>query len=101
MARELKSVSKEFAEVLLLRQQLSKSSVKKYTAMKNAACKDNRERGMFRFYGANRTGRFAGNIDDWLDQFKMFFIYEILPEILELWGANLETEVQSKKTSKK
>ena len=54
--------SKELAEVLLLRQQLSKSSVKKYTAMKNAACIDNRERGMFRFYGANRTGRFAGRL---------------------------------------
>ena len=39
----------------------------------------------------------AGNIDNWLDQFEMFSIYEILPEILELWGANLETEVQSKK----
>ena len=40
------------------------------------------------------------NIDDWLDQFEMFSIYEILPEILELWGANLETEVESKKISK-
>lgn len=62
VARELKTASKELAEVLLLRQQLSKSSVKKYTAMKNAACIDNRERGMFRFYGANRTGRFAGRL---------------------------------------
>lgn len=62
VARELKTASKKLAEVLLLRQQLSKSSVKKYTAMKNAACKDNRERGMFRFYGANRTGRFAGRL---------------------------------------
>ncbi|MGG6831930.1 UNVERIFIED_CONTAM: DNA polymerase [Streptococcus canis] len=62
VARELKTASKELAEVLLLRQQLSKSSIKKYTAMKNAACIDNRERGMFRFYGANRTGRFAGRL---------------------------------------
>lgn len=62
VVRELKTASKELAEVLLLRQQLSKSSVKKYTAMKNAACIDNRERGMFRFYGANRTGRFAGRL---------------------------------------
>lgn len=62
VAKELKTASKELAEVLILRQQLSKSSVKKYTAMKNAACKDNRERGMFRFYGANRTGRFAGRL---------------------------------------
>ena len=62
VAKELKTVSKELAEVLQLRQQLAKSSVKKYTAMKNAACMDYRERGMFRFYGANRTGRFAGRL---------------------------------------
>jgi hypothetical protein len=37
------------------------------------------------------------NIDDWLDQFEMFSIYEVLPEILELWGTNLVTDVQSKK----
>ena len=62
VAKELKTVGKELAEVLRLRQQLAKSSVKKYTAMKNAACVDDRERGMFRFYGANRTGRFAGRL---------------------------------------
>lgn len=62
VAKELKIVGKELAEVLRLRQQLAKSSVKKYTAMKNAACMDYRERGMFRFYGANRTGRFAGRL---------------------------------------
>lgn len=62
VTKELKTVSKELAEVLRLRQQLAKSSVKKYTAMKNAACMDYRERGMFRFYGANRTGRFAGRL---------------------------------------
>ena len=50
-------------------------------------------------YHADRS--IPGNIDDQLDQFEMFSIYEILPEILELWGVNLETEVQSKKTSKK
>ena len=50
-------------------------------------------------YHADRS--IAGNIDDRLDQFEMFSIYEILPEILELRGVNLETEVQSKKTSKK
>ncbi len=49
-------------EVLLLRQQMAKSSVKKYTAMQNAVCKDDRVRGMFQFYGANRTGRFAGRL---------------------------------------
>lgn len=49
-------------EVLQLRQQTSKSSVKKYTAMQNAVCHDHRTRGMFQFYGANRTGREAGRI---------------------------------------
>lgn len=62
VANEIKTAPENIREVLLLRQKLSKSSVKKYTAMKNAACKDNRERGMFRFYGANRTGRFAGRL---------------------------------------
>ena len=42
-----------------------------------------------------------GNIDDWIDQFEMFSIYEILPEILEFCGVNLETEVQSKKNFQK
>lgn len=50
------------AEVLELRQQLSKSSVKKYQAMQNAVCSDGRARGMFQFYGANRTGRFSGKL---------------------------------------
>ena len=50
------------SEALLLRQQLAKSSVKKYQAMENAACADGRCRGMFQFYGANRTGRFAGRL---------------------------------------
>ena len=58
----LKKVSPPLSTVLKIRQQLSKSSVKKYTAMKNAAGSDNRARGMFQFYGANRTGRFSGRI---------------------------------------
>lgn len=62
VAQTVKSAPKKLAEVLVLRQQLSKSSVKKYQAMKNAVCKDGRARGMFQFYGANRTGRFAGRI---------------------------------------
>ena len=49
-------------KALGLRQKLSKSSVKKYLAMKNAACTDSRCHGMFQFYGANRTGRFAGRL---------------------------------------
>lgn len=40
----------------------------------------------------------ADNIDDWLDQFEMFSIYEVLPEILALWGTNLITDIDSKKT---
>ena len=56
----LKNAPPELAEVLSLRQQLAKSSVKKYLAMKNVSCADHRARGTFRFYGANRTGRFSG-----------------------------------------
>ena len=41
-----------------------------------------------------------GTIDEWLEQFEMFSIYEILPEILDLWGTNLITDVQSKKNLK-
>lgn len=52
----------DISEALSLRQQLAKSSVKKYQAMENAACADDRCRGMFQFYGANRTGRFAGRL---------------------------------------
>lgn len=49
-------------EVLMLYQQLSKSSVSKYHTMLDASCEDGRARGMFSFYGANRTGRFAGRL---------------------------------------
>ena len=52
----------DISDALSLRLQLAKSSVKKYTAMQNAACSDDRCRGMFQFYGANRTGRFAGRL---------------------------------------
>lgn len=58
----IKDAPKEIVDVLELRQQISKSSVKKYMAMKNAGCVCNRARGMFQFYGANRTGRWAGRI---------------------------------------
>lgn len=47
---------------LSLRQELAKSSVKKYTAMENAVCRDHRARGLIQFYGANRTGRYAGRL---------------------------------------
>lgn len=58
----LKDCPEDTREVLTIRQQLAKSSVKKYTAIKNAVCADSRVRGMFQFYGANRTGRFAGRL---------------------------------------
>lgn len=62
VAETFKTAPKRLADVLSLRQQLAKSSVKKYTAMQTAVCKDSRARGMFQYYGANRTGRFAGRI---------------------------------------
>lgn len=58
----LKTVPSDVADVLKLRQQLAKSSVKKYQAMENSVCADGRARGMFQFYGANRSGRWAGRI---------------------------------------
>ena len=58
----LKTAPAELQKVLLLRQQLAKSSVKKYQSMEKAVCTDGRARGMFQFYGANRTGRWAGRI---------------------------------------
>lgn len=58
----LKTVPTDVADVLKLRQQLAKSSVKKYQAMANSVCADGRARGMFQFYGANRSGRWAGRI---------------------------------------
>lgn len=62
VAELIKDAPDHLAEVLSLRQQLAKSSVKKYQAIQNSVCEDNRVRGMFQFYGANRTGRFAGRL---------------------------------------
>ncbi len=62
VAELLKTAPPLLADVLTLRQQLAKSSVKKYTAMETAVCPDGRARGMFMFYGASRTGREAGRI---------------------------------------
>ena len=62
VAEMLKTAPPELQKVLTLRQQLAKSSVKKYQAMETAVCADGRARGMFQFYGANRTGRWAGRI---------------------------------------
>ena len=62
VAALLKDAPEPLKTVLTLRQQLAKSSVKKYQAMENAVCADSRAHGMFQFYGANRTGRFSGRI---------------------------------------
>ena len=62
VAELLKTAPPQLQKVLTLRQQLAKSSVKKYQAMETAVCADGRARGMFQFYGANRTGRWAGRI---------------------------------------
>ncbi|HHT14506.1 MAG TPA: DNA polymerase [Clostridiales bacterium] len=58
----LKTAPPELAKALELRQQLARSSVKKYIAMRNSVCADGRCRGMFQFYGANRTGRWSGRL---------------------------------------
>lgn len=62
VAQALTDAPDEIRQVLSLRLQLAKSSVKKYEAMKNAVCADGRCRGMFQFYGANRSGRWAGRL---------------------------------------
>lgn len=62
VAELIKTAPKTLVEVLELRQKLAKSSVKKYQAMKNAVCSDGRAHGMFQFYGANRSGRWAGRL---------------------------------------
>ena len=59
---QLSDIEEPMRSVLLLRQQLAMSAVKKYQAMETAACTDGRCRGMFQFYGANRSGRWAGRI---------------------------------------
>ena len=62
VAELLKDAPQPLGQVLLLRQSLAKSSVKKYQAMENCVCADNRARGLFQFYGANRTGRWSGRL---------------------------------------
>ena len=62
VAKLLESAKEPYKTVLELRQKLAKSSIKKYAAMENAVCGDGRARGMFQFYGANRTGRFSGRL---------------------------------------
>lgn len=62
VTRLLKDATGSVEEILKLRQDIAKSSVKKYIAMQNVVCKDDRCRGLIQFYGANRTGRYAGRL---------------------------------------
>ena len=62
VATMMKTAPEDLVEVLVLRLQLAKSSVHKYEAMQNAVCADGRCHGMFQFYGANRSGRWAGRL---------------------------------------
>lgn len=62
LTASLKDAPDGLTDVLLLRQQLAKTSVKKYQAMRNCVCSDGRAHGMFMFYGANRTGRYSGRL---------------------------------------
>ena len=92
--RLLQDATGNIEEILRLRQELAKSSVKKYIAMKNAVCADGRARGLLQFYGANRTGRFAGRLiqvqnlpQNHLDK---------LAEARELVRRNAYSEIESK-----
>ena len=62
VAELIKTAPPDLQRVLMLRQQLAKSSIRKYQSMINAVCADGRARGMFQFYGASRTGRWAGRL---------------------------------------
>lgn len=62
VAQLLQTTTGKVHQVLSLRQLLSKSSVKKYQAMQKAMCRDGRVHGLLQFYGANRTGRWAGRL---------------------------------------
>lgn len=62
VSQMLETADGDIEEALAIRQQLAKSSVKKYTAMENVVCEDSRARGLIQFYGANRTGRYAGRL---------------------------------------
>ena len=62
VAASLKLAEGPAKEVLDIRRRLAKSSVSKYKAMETAVCKDGRIRGVLQYYGANRTGRWAGRL---------------------------------------
>ena len=81
VAELIKTAPEPLREVLSLRQQLAKSSVKKYTAMENAVCADSRAHGMFVFYGANRTGRFSGRLIQLQNLYK-----NTMPDLAQAWA---------------
>ena len=62
VAEAIQTAAEPLRTVLTLRRRLAKSSVKKYQAMENAVCRDDRARGLYQFYGASRSGRFAGRL---------------------------------------
>ncbi|MBW4861650.1 MAG: hypothetical protein KZY55_13575 [Paeniclostridium sp.] len=56
------NIDENIKEILILRKEICRTSLKKFEAMKNCACKDKRIRGLFQFYGASKTGRWAGRL---------------------------------------
>lgn len=92
--RLLQDATGNIEEILRLRQELAKSSVKKYIAMKNAVCADGRARGLLQFYGANRTGRFAGRLIQ-VQNLPQNHLDE-LAEARELVRSNAYSEIESK-----
>ena len=102
LEKKLAGIAEPMKSVLIMRQQLAMSAVKKYKAMESAVCKDGRLRGMFKFYGANRSGRFSGSIVQLQNLFRnslhdldvardlvregdydaLFSLYDSIPEVL-------------------
>ncbi|QYE99567.1 DNA polymerase [Paraclostridium sordellii] len=93
----------EIKEVLNLRSRLNKTSTKKYEAMKRCICSDDRIRGLFQFYGANRTGRWAGRLVQVqnLPQNKLENLEEVRSIIINNYGSKLPSRYKYKKYTNK
>ncbi|CEK30031.1 DNA-directed DNA polymerase [[Clostridium] sordellii] len=93
----------EIKEVLNLRSRLNKTSTKKYEAMKRCICSDDRIRGLFQFYGANRTGRWAGRLVQVqnLPQNKLENLEEVRSIIINDYGSELPSRDKYKKYTNK
>ncbi|EPZ57412.1 DNA polymerase A family protein [[Clostridium] sordellii ATCC 9714] len=93
----------EIKEVLNLRSRLNKTSTKKYEAMKRCICSDDRIRGLFQFYGANRTGRWAGRLVQVqnLPQNKLENLEEVRSIIINNYGSELPSRDKYKKYTNK